>query len=225
MKILFAGYRSWATHAYTDLLFEHYVDVEFDYASTPEAFMKFASQYDYDAVVLAGWSWIVPTELCNKHLIIALHPSPLPAYRGGTPLQHQIMHGETMSTMTLFRLSSNGGIDNGDIVDCAELSLEGHMHEIFNRMSIATVHLLNRFIRAYLSGKVTYYPQADPHFRPFRRLKPCDSEITRDDLQTKTAEQLYNAIRCREDPYPNAFLKDETGTLIFKYVEFKKNVE
>ena len=35
-----------------------------------------------------------------------------------------------------------------------------------------------------------------------------------------TAQNLYDTIRCREDPYPNAYIEDETGRLIFKRVEF-----
>jgi len=27
-------------------------------------------------------------------------------------------------------------------------------------------------------------------------------------------------MRCREDPYPNAFIEDKTGRLLFKKVDF-----
>ena len=36
-------------------------------------------------------------------------------------------------------------------------------------------------------------------------------------------EELYNFIRCLEDPYPNAFIEDEVGTISFKKVAFKRN--
>ena len=34
---------------------------------------------------------------------------------------------------------------------------------------------------------------------------------------------LDELIRCREDPYPNAFIEDKHGKLFFKKVEFLAN--
>ena len=43
-----------------------------------------------------------------------LHPSPLPKYRGGSPIQNQIINGESKSAVTLFKI--NNKIDQGDII-------------------------------------------------------------------------------------------------------------
>ena len=42
-----------------------------------------------------------------------LHPSPLPKFRGGSPIQNQIIRGEKISAVTIFKI--NKIIDGGDI--------------------------------------------------------------------------------------------------------------
>jgi len=37
-----------------------------------------------------------------------------------------------------------------------------------------------------------------------------------------STRELYNFIRCRQDPYPNVYLEDEFGKLIFKNVEYEE---
>jgi hypothetical protein len=49
---------------------------------------------------------------------------------------------------------------------------------------------------------------------------PSDSEIK--NISGMTAREIYDFIRGLEDPYPNAFIRDETGTVYFKNVEFKQ---
>ena len=43
-----------------------------------------------------------------------LHPSPLPKYRGGSPIQNQIIRGVVDSMVTIFVM--NDKIDAGDII-------------------------------------------------------------------------------------------------------------
>ena len=42
-----------------------------------------------------------------------LHPSPLPKFRGGSPIQNQIIRGKKISAVTIFKI--NKIIDGGDI--------------------------------------------------------------------------------------------------------------
>ena len=57
----------------------------------------------------------------------------------------------------------------------------------------------------------------------YKRIKPEDSELTKKMFQELSSKELFNLIRCREDPYPNCFLKDSSGKLIFKHCEFEES--
>ena len=62
-----------------------------------------------------------------------LHPSPLPKFRGGTPIQNQIIAGKKISSVTLFKI--NKILDGGPIIAKKPYSLEGSMSQILARIT------------------------------------------------------------------------------------------
>ena len=221
MKILYAGYRPWARVAYRDIL-SKYQDVHKLHVVFSQEEMQIAlDHFKYDAIFLVGWSWIVPKDVCEANYMVGVHPSDLPDYAGGTPLQHQILEGVTESKCSLFRITPK--LDAGGIVGKADLSLRGNMSDVFNSLAEATVKLMDDFIRSWelYDGNPPELLQKHTK-KPRRRLKPKDSELTQEIFVERNARELYDFIRCREDPYPNVFIKDKTGTLRFKLVDFEE---
>lgn len=212
MDILFCGYRNWASEVRWELQHRR-PDIKIRYATTPEELTAMSANR-YDFIVVVGWSWKIEDSIIDN-TVIGMHPSKLPDYAGGSPIQNQIIDGLKSSEATLFRLSSK--LDGGDIISSEPYSLEGHLDDVFYSLKEATTNLLLSFIEAW--PNIQYRPQAITS--PRRRLKPEQSHLTRDELSTKTCSNLYDLIRCREDPYPNVYIEDETGRLIFKVVEFE----
>lgn len=199
MRIACVGYRNWALNIYDRLA-----------ASTDHTFLIFRSKVQFNAEALSdfkpdlvlfyGWSWLVPTDLLECHTCLMLHPSPLPRYRGGSPIQNQIIAGETYSKVTLFIITD--ALDAGDIVGQSDLSLIGTIDEIFKRIEDAGVKLTRHIFENGLQRE-----QQDHSAATFcKRRKPRESEITTEELATKPAEYLYNKIRMLADPYPNAYI-------------------
>ena len=113
-------------------------------------------------------------------------------------------------------------IDSGPIIYKADISIDGHMNDIFLSLSLASEKIINKKIINkdinFLNGE----PQKDMDATFYRRRKPQDSEITIDELLNSTAEELYNKICSLEDPYPNAFIKTKDNKkLLFKSVEIE----
>ena len=93
MKIGLVGYRKWALDIYDHIEKTH--DHEFlRFNSKDEFSEKKLISFNPDYILFYGWSWIVPTNLVKNFNCVMLHPSPLPKYRGGSPLQNQIINGE-----------------------------------------------------------------------------------------------------------------------------------
>lgn len=214
MKILFCGYRDWAT-AVLHVLEATFPDVRFCHATTPEGLIRLTNVARHDVILLAGWSWKVAPEVVNEQIVIGMHPSKLPEYAGGSPIQHQIIDGLKSSEATLFRLTSK--LDGGDIVSSVPYSLEGHMSQVFDELTRATTELFTGLIRSW--PNLSYRTQEQSTVK--RRLKPEDSRLSKEAFITRTCANLYDVIRCREDPYPNVYVEDETGKLTFKVVEFE----
>ena len=159
-----------------------------------------------EIIFFPDWSWIIPNEIISNYKCICFHESNLPKFRGGSPIQNQIIRGITKTKTTAFIM--NEKIDAGDIILQKNLSLEGSIQEIFSRMSENDYSLILKIIngkykRRKQSGKPTTYS----------RRKPKESELK---SLNHSINYLYNFIRMLEDPYPNSFIRIGKQKLIFK---------
>ena len=149
-----------------------------------------------------------------------MHPSNLPDYAGGSPIQNQIVNGVTKTKATLFRLSPH--LDRGNIVLKDDLDLSGSLSQVFDSLTASTVRLFIRF--EALLPNLPEKPQGEPTITK-RRLQENDSLLTHYALGAMKARDLYNFIRCRENVegesiYPNAYYEDGTGRVLFEQVRF-----
>ena len=134
-----------------------------------------------------------------------LHPSPLPKYRGGSPIQNQILRGENVSAVSIFLMDE--GVDTGPILSQKPLSLDGGISEIFTRItkigSEITLQLLEHGLQPV--------SQNNEDATIYSRIKPKDNEITTNELRTMPVKYLYNKIRMLQAPYPGAFIRTVDG--------------
>lgn len=156
---------------------------------------------------LVGWSDLVGHEFYEGRTVLVLHPSPLPLYRGGSPIQHQIIDGLDTSAVTLFRLDTQHmGVDAGPIAWQQAYSLDGDLADVLQHIAIIGAAGVIATIDAFRAGTLTYYEQTGVSSLRKRRT-PAQSEITLLDLQTLTARQLHDRVRALQEPYPNAFIR------------------
>lgn len=213
-NILFCGYRDWAIKIYNYIKEAYGSKINIILIKSQDEFLKKIKKLNPGIIFFVGWSWLVDKEIVSKFRCICLHPSPLPKYRGGSPLQHQIINGEKESAVTLFRM--NEFVDKGPILWQEKFSLDGDLNEIFIRIiekgeeGVSTI--INKLIKGEpLEGK----PQNDKEATYYKRRTPDMSEIKLSDFKDHTANELYNKIRALQDPYPNAFVVCKGGTKLF----------
>lgn len=215
MNILCVGYRNWALRIYDKLASSYRGGNIFIIRNKETYNEEIISKYNPDVILFYGWSFYISKNIFSKYKCVMLHPSKLPKYRGGSPIQNQVMAGETASAVSLFLIAE--GIDSGDILFQKDISLEGELSDIFNRMVEigyeGTLEILNNNLKVLFeqdNEKATYC----------RRRKEEESEITIDELIGKSSTYLFNKIRMLADPYPNAFFKTFDGKkLVIKKVE------
>ena len=65
-------------------------------------------------IFFPDWSWIVPVDIISNYNCICFHESNLPKFRGGSPIQNQIIRGVETTKTTAFLM--NTGLDEGLIV-------------------------------------------------------------------------------------------------------------
>lgn len=217
-RIVYCGYRDWAQRILEHLRERSIAEIvgRFEEQSEFEKFMDHRPKVDF--VVFAGWSWVVPKWIIQEYLCMGLHPSDLPKYRGGSPLQHQIIDGLVETKLSLFLLDTE--LDTGAVIAKAPMSLEGTIQDIFDELVRVGTNL---FINACIDWpNLSFTPQNLSEGFVRRRRKPQQSRMERADFQNKTLRQLYDFIRALGDPYPNAYLEDDEGNrLLFKNAIFQ----
>ncbi len=210
MKIACISYRAWANSIYNQL-FDRYKDEhKFLRISSKEEFDKEELiKFNPDIILWYGWSWIIDEYFTKNYISIMLHPSPLPKYRGGSPIQNQILNGEKQSAVSLFKMTKN--LDDGDIFYQEKFSLEGSLDDIFNRI----IDLGLKGTIKILKGNYKLKKQDHTKATYVKRRKPEESEITLDELKNKSSTYLYNKIRMLNDPYPNAYIITSDNKKLF----------
>jgi methionyl-tRNA formyltransferase len=204
MKVACVGYRKWALEIY-DRLAQSNDHTYLIWRNKSDFCEDALRQFNPDLILFYGWSWFIPESLIQEYKCLMLHPSPLPRYRGGSPIQNQIIAGEKDSKVSIFIM--NGEMDSGDIVAQDYLSLEGSILEIFSRM----VDTGERLSLDILNNGLKPVPQDSNKATFYKRRQPEESEITIEELKNCSTEYLFNKIRMLADPYPNAFIKTSDG--------------
>ena len=199
-KVLCVGYREWALNIYIRIA-KNYKDGSVRVIKSYDEYCNsFVREYNPDFILFYGWSWIVDEDIIGDYKCIMLHPSKLPKYRGGSPIQNQIIRGVKDSAVTLFIM--NEEMDSGDVVFQESMSLSGSIDDIFNRIE----DLGYKGTMQFLSDPTDGVKQIEEDATYFKRRTEQQSEITLKELKEQPAEYIYNKIRMLQDPYPNAFI-------------------
>ncbi len=130
-----------------------------------------------------------------------LHPSLLPKFRGRSPLNWVLVHGETETGVTLHYMVEKA--DRGDIVaqrafPIAERDTAVDLHR---KAAEATRLLFQEAYPLLAAGRAPRIPQDHSRATYFGGRKPSDGEID----WRWPAVRIYNLIRAVTHPYPGAF--------------------
>ena len=177
---------------------------------TPDQLTQLSNMFHKnDTIFFLGWSWIVDRNVTDNYNCICLHPSPLPKYRGGSPIQNQILNKEQVSAVSFFKM--NDKLDQGKILYQAPFSLKGELNDIFSRI----IELGTFGIHHIMASNPKGIKQDESEATYCKRRKPEESEITIDEIMNKSAHELYDKVRMLNDPYPNAFIRCKNGDKLF----------
>jgi methionyl-tRNA formyltransferase len=111
--------------------------------------------------VLAAYGAILPENIIEYFPkgIINIHPSLLPKYRGASPIQGQIINGETETGVTIIKLDKQ--MDHGGILaqfteDVLPLDTTDTLR---TRLFEKSVEVVSEVMKPYMSGKITLKEQ------------------------------------------------------------------
>ncbi|HSD50059.1 MAG TPA: formyltransferase family protein, partial [Candidatus Methylomirabilis sp.] len=145
--------------------------------------------------------------LCSATLAIPrlgainLHGSLLPKYRGRAPLNWVLIHGETITGVTLHYMDALA--DHGDIIvqRSVPIEMEDTALTLSGKLTAEARVLLAETYPLILAGRAPRIPQDHAAATTFGRRTPADGVID----WSRSAWEIYNLIRAVTRPFPGAF--------------------
>ena len=168
-------------------------------------FLKRLKKFNPHLIVVAGFPTIFKKDLLKipKLGVINLHGGPLPEYRGGSPLNWQIINDEKKIGISIIKMDE--GIDTGPVIKSA-------FFKIYDIDDINSVHkkanfFFNKLILSVIkdieiSGKIQCTKQSEETAIYWSQRKDFEGRIL---WKQMYAREVFNLVRALKSPYPGAF--------------------
>lgn len=177
-------------------------------ASTPE-FAEILKHHKPDLFLVVAYGEIIKTLLLDipSKGCINVHASLLPKYRGASPIQRCLMHGEKETGITIMQMVLE--MDAGDMLSVVKTPISEEMTfgELGSQLSESATPALIQVIQQIDKGTLKKVPQdhTEATFAP--KLTAQEEEIHWE----RPAQELHNLIRALS-PFPGAWCFIQIGS-------------
>ncbi|WP_338984159.1 methionyl-tRNA formyltransferase [Spiroplasma endosymbiont of Othius punctulatus] len=154
-----------------------------------------------DFLVTCAFGKIIPESFLNLFKnCLNFHASLLPKYRGGSPVQHAIMNGETKTGICLMQMVKK--MDAGGVYCSREVTIAENDDNgiVFEKLTEVAIEIVNTDLLNVLNDKYKIKPQDESEVTFAYNLKNEEEEID----WKRPANEVHNFIRSLK-PKPLAF--------------------
>ncbi|RBW66280.1 hypothetical protein DS893_05575 [Vibrionales bacterium C3R12] len=151
---------------------------------------------DADVVVVGAFSQILKSEMIEHCLgkIVNFHPSNLPSYRGGHPIEHQLLDGVTEAGVTFHRIDN--GIDSGGIIFQSSFLVTDNM--TYNDFLETAINVGGELLDKVVSISPANWPEVLPaHHGEYRRLLNAEDAVILPEVTVAQARRIIAALGWR----------------------------
>ena len=154
--------------------------------------------------VIAGFSMILKEDVINVPIYgtINLHAGRLPQYRGGSPLNWQLINDETEAEINVIQVDT--GIDTGDILARSTFPIEAGdtIADLHKKANDRFPELLVGVLDEIDKGTLNPRPQDDLQASYWHQRSDADGRLRFDSMPAETVGRLVRAVT---RPYPGAW--------------------
>jgi len=165
-------------------------------------FKELMERLEPEVIIVAAYGKILGADLLNLPTFgcVNVHASLLPRWRGASPIQAAILHGDKYSGITIMKMDE--GIDTGDIISSSKLILEGNetTEDLTKKLAEIGQKLLIDTLPGYFSGEISPQKQDNENATYAGLIKKDDGLISFE----KPAEHIERKIRAMQ-PWPTAY--------------------
>jgi methionyl-tRNA formyltransferase len=155
-----------------------------------------------ELIVVIAYGQILPKDVLAlpKHGCVNVHGSLLPKYRGASPVQSALLHGERETGVTTMFMDE--GLDTGDIILQAQTPIadSDNASTLQDRLAEYGAKLLLRTIGLIADGNAPRQKQDDSQATACKKIKKEDGRLD----WNLPARELWNRVRAFT-PWPSAY--------------------
>ena len=169
-----------------------------------------------DVLCVWGWSRLLSSKILDRIPCIGWHPAPLPRGRGRHPIIWQILEGERVGGMTIFRMTPEA--DTGPILSqmLINIAKDETARTLYDKVAATLPVVIPQALKNFKEG--IEFPQDEGLATYYRKRTRADGIIT-PEMTWNEAERLVRALG---KPYCGAELPD--GTKIWTVEDLKRCV-
>jgi len=164
---------------------------------------KFLKNFKNNIFISAGFSQIFSKNIIKiPKFFLNLHAGRLPKYRGGSPLNWQIINNEKYYGISIVKVKS--GIDTGDIYaeKKIKLKLNDNISSVHKKVNLEFPKLLYIVLEKIIKKKIKLLKQDNRKAIYWHQRSDLDGYI---DFKNKKAIEINNFIRALNHPYKGAW--------------------
>ena len=158
-----------------------------------------------EAVAVCGFGQLIKEPLLTDHLILNVHPSLIPRWRGAAPIERTLMAGDERSGVTIIRVTDE--LDAGPVALQEEIAVgEDDYGSLSARLAELGGELLVRSLDRLAEGSLEFSEQDDSLATYAEKIQPEERRLD----PSSTAAELARTVRAL-NPHIGTYLQLEGG--------------
>jgi methionyl-tRNA formyltransferase len=157
-------------------------------------------------VAVCAFGQLIKEPLLSEFLMLNVHPSLIPRWRGAAPIERTLMAGEELTGVTIMRVTE--GLDSGPVALAEEVRVDGEddYASLSERLAAVGGELLVHALDRLAAGNLEFTEQNDAQAIYAEKISPEERHLD----PARPADELERRVRALR-PHIGAYLELEGG--------------
>jgi methionyl-tRNA formyltransferase len=160
-----------------------------------------------EAIVVCAFGQLIKEPLLSEFLLLNVHPSPIPRWRGAAPIERTLMAGDEVTGVTIMRVTA--GLDSGPVAIAEETPVreDDDYASLSQRLAELSGELVVRALDALAGGELEFTEQDEDLATYAEKVAPEERRLD----PAREAKELERTVRGLT-PHVGAYLELEDGS-------------
>jgi methionyl-tRNA formyltransferase len=159
-----------------------------------------------EAVLVCAFGQLIREPLLSEFLMLNVHPSLLPRWRGAAPIERAIMAGDERTGVSVMKVTE--GLDSGPVALREEVPIgaEDDFETLSGKLQALGGELLAQALDLHAAGELPFVDQDDDEATYAEKIAPAERRLD----PTRPAVELERTVRALT-PHVGAYLETGAG--------------